>query len=273
MPILTIARGVPVMESEDFLRQLPEVQDLTDNDECPICMQKYVPTNAPAPGFIKRLISIAVRQESEQVEPEHAVRLPCQHVMGSNCIERWISSAAVNHKTCPYCVQTLFSPASYQFHSDPEGSALFEIMESYGFTADPRGRFWQWDETQGRTKLSAQDVMDSVDHADGHARMIKRYFGKTNRKTLVRRMAAARLTSHLRQTLAYLTLLSRGAPLAELGRVSLQYPYKSLDKHQLDAMYHVLKRSGLVIKSMDRATWEKMRMLGMIDPIKWENDY
>lgn len=92
--------------SKEFLRELPEVRDLTDDEECPVCLQKYVPTNTPAPGIIERVLSMAVSRGSDLIHAEHAVRLPCQHVLGSECIKRWISPLKGDQSTCPY-VSTL----------------------------------------------------------------------------------------------------------------------------------------------------------------------
>ena len=94
--------ALPTMTPMQFLRQLPEVHDVTDEDECPICLQKYVPTNAPPPKFLDRLFSMVGRREPAPIETEHAVRLPCQHVLGSECIKRWISPAKGRQNTCPY---------------------------------------------------------------------------------------------------------------------------------------------------------------------------
>lgn len=95
--------AIPTLTPKSFLRQLPEVQDLTEDDECPVCLQNYVPTKDTTPGIIERILSLAaVRRVPEPVDPEHAVRLPCQHVLGSDCIKRWISPAEGNQNTCPY---------------------------------------------------------------------------------------------------------------------------------------------------------------------------
>ena len=105
-----------------FLCQLPKVQDLTDDAECPICLEKYLPTKPAAPGIIGRLLStIAIRREPEPIETEHAVRLPCQHVVGRKCISRWISDGEGNQKTCPYV-----SPSSlFEFDKSRSRHARF----------------------------------------------------------------------------------------------------------------------------------------------------
>lgn len=54
---------------------------------------------------------------------EHAVKLPCNHIMGSECISTWVSNAAhggggnndsssSNNNTCPMCRQVLFEVQS-----------------------------------------------------------------------------------------------------------------------------------------------------------------
>ncbi|KAF6221984.1 hypothetical protein HO133_001952 [Letharia lupina] len=94
--------ALPRMTPTDFLRQLPEAQDLPDHDECPVCLQEYVSAKAPAPVIIERILSMAARRDPEPIETEHAVRLPCQHVLGSKCIKRWISPTEGDQNTCPY---------------------------------------------------------------------------------------------------------------------------------------------------------------------------
>lgn len=109
--------ALPRMTPRDFLGQLPEAQDLPDCDECPVCLQKYVSAKAPAPGIIERIFSMAARRDPEPIEPEHAVRLPCQHVLGSKCIKRWISRTEGDQNTCPYVsgFSELFMPLSQSF--------------------------------------------------------------------------------------------------------------------------------------------------------------
>lgn len=100
-----LSSPLPKMMPRDFLRQLPKVHDLTPDDNCPICMDKYEPRKAPAPGIISRIVSMAIWREPEKVECEEfdrAVRLPCQHVVGKKCITRWISPAEGEQSRCPY---------------------------------------------------------------------------------------------------------------------------------------------------------------------------
>ena len=103
-----MSTALPTMMPMKFLEQLPKAHDVTDDDECPICLHKYVPTNAPPAGVINRLFSMIGRQDPEPTG-EHAVRLPCQHVLGSECIKRWISPAEGHQNTCPYVSASLHS--------------------------------------------------------------------------------------------------------------------------------------------------------------------
>lgn len=100
---LTLSHTLPKMMRKDFLAQLPEVHDLTDDDKCPLCLAKYRPSNPPAPGIMERLASTFIRQNPEPIDTdfEIAVRLPCQHVLGLNCMERWVSPQG-GQTTCPY---------------------------------------------------------------------------------------------------------------------------------------------------------------------------
>ena len=86
--------------AEAFLDQLPRVRRgvLGKPDQCCfICMEEYG-TTPSANGII-----------------EHAVTLPCNHIMGSECISIWVSAAGQqsdgggsNNNTCPMCRQVLF---------------------------------------------------------------------------------------------------------------------------------------------------------------------
>ena len=83
--------------AEQFLHQLPRVRRgvLGKSDQrCFICMEDYG-TVPSANGIIER-----------------AVRLPCGHIMGSECIAIWVSSTAgagkKNNNTCPVCRHVLF---------------------------------------------------------------------------------------------------------------------------------------------------------------------
>ena len=98
-----ITTTLPSMTPFAFLNQLPLAHDLPDDSECPICVQQYGPGKAAAaPGLVESLFSMVVRREPEAIETERAVRLPCQHVLGWQCVRRWIHPKGGNQNTCPY---------------------------------------------------------------------------------------------------------------------------------------------------------------------------
>ena len=74
-----------------FLESLPilVLADLRlDSSECPFCIEPY--QNSP--------------------HSERPVRLPCNHVMGKNCLRKWLNSsgANANNNACPTCRAVLF---------------------------------------------------------------------------------------------------------------------------------------------------------------------
>lgn len=96
---------LPIITPKEFLLQLPEVHDMACDDTCPVCLEKYAPTKALAPGIVGRFFSMVVPREQERIDPnklELAVRLPCQHVLGLRCIKRWVSPVEGGQSTCPY---------------------------------------------------------------------------------------------------------------------------------------------------------------------------
>ena len=64
----------------EFLLQLPKILDLTDDDKCPVCLEQYAPSKAPAPRIIGRFFSMAVRRKSAPIDSqlECAVQLLTQ---------------------------------------------------------------------------------------------------------------------------------------------------------------------------------------------------
>jgi len=66
--------------AEHFISQLPRFSDhdLEEGAECVICQQEY---ELPTPG------AVIPTQEIE----EKAIRLPCSHIVGSDCITRWLA--------------------------------------------------------------------------------------------------------------------------------------------------------------------------------------
>ena len=82
-----------------FVDQLPivPISDLPSEDcECCICMLPYETGSPDSDTF------------------EHAVRLPCKHVIGEYCIADWIARETEDEKnTCPFCRCEFFEFPSY----------------------------------------------------------------------------------------------------------------------------------------------------------------
>ena len=78
--------------AEAFLRQLPKVEKdiLPKGSDCPICQEKYG--------------TISPNTWSTEV----ALRLPCQHIVGSECIRLWLHPDEAAKNTCPYCRYEFF---------------------------------------------------------------------------------------------------------------------------------------------------------------------
>ena len=78
-------------KAKSFLESLPilALADLRlDSLECPFCIEPY--QNSP--------------------RSERPVRLPCNHVMGKDCLRKWLNSsgANANNNACPTCRAVLF---------------------------------------------------------------------------------------------------------------------------------------------------------------------
>ena len=66
-----------------------------------ICLEEYGTNNSEG-GIIER-----------------PVRLPCNHVFGSQCIATWLSPIQGANNSCPYCRRTLFEVASHVGAPEP----------------------------------------------------------------------------------------------------------------------------------------------------------
>ena len=88
--------------AQHFLDQLPKVPcgELPSDAECMICREKYgtVPSDN---GVI-----------------EHAVRLPCHHAVGSECIITWLSPDNGPGNSCPLCRMVFFPNHSHDYDDD-----------------------------------------------------------------------------------------------------------------------------------------------------------
>ena len=82
--------------AEAFLRNLPQVgeDELPDDKQCGICREKFGKAELHAEAM------------------EIPVRLPCQHIVGSDCIRKWVSPEEHGKNTCPFCRSVLFAVSS-----------------------------------------------------------------------------------------------------------------------------------------------------------------
>ena len=91
--------------AQAFLAQLPRISRsllAKEDQRCPICMEDY-DTTPSAHGIV-----------------ECAIKLPCSHVVGSECIRTWVSASDDGRggkNTCPLCRHVLFeAPRSIAEH-------------------------------------------------------------------------------------------------------------------------------------------------------------
>ena len=83
--------GTSTTAAQRFLEALPVLSPSSlpeDSQDCPICFERY--QNRP--------------------HSEKAVNLPCNHVVGRDCLLKWLTSSAsnLNNNTCPMCRTVLF---------------------------------------------------------------------------------------------------------------------------------------------------------------------
>ena len=277
-----MAPGLAQMRLREFLSQLPEVQDVTDDDECPVCLQSYVPTNAPtapAPGMIQGFLSRFVRQGPEPIEREAAVRLPCQHVIGSKCIKLWLSQKG--HNTCPYCVKQLFKPIKNPYCNHSDWDMLMDRLGDYGFILD-RSWTWIWRPSEAIAGITKKDILNhlmlakpaqttmtehvladknEVDHLRAQHEHAKKLAGfdperpwTADQETVdyVLECTSLHLTLYLRETVWYLYYQQRRTNLPPLGRISREYPFRTLQEHHEDALFREMERDGLFGEFNDR---------------------
>ena len=98
--------------AEEFLRNLPHVgeADLPEGYECGICQEKY------GNGRVR----------------DAPVRLPCQHIIGSDCIRKWVSPDEYGQDTCPFCRYVFFP-----LYREPQDPNYQRIEALYRGTLQP----------------------------------------------------------------------------------------------------------------------------------------
>ena len=104
--------------AEEFLRNLPLVgeADLPEGNECDVCQEKY--------GKVD--LHTGAR--------DAPVRLPCQHIIGSDCIRKWVSPGEYGKNTCPFCRYVFFA-----LYRDPQNPNYQRIEELYRASLEPPG--------------------------------------------------------------------------------------------------------------------------------------
>ncbi len=105
------AGGVPALLSTTSVReivdQLPAInlEDLPDDSHaCDICMEAFESTD----------------------EPEQPVKLQCGHIMGRNCIAKWLESS----NTCPLCRRVLVDVDHEAFDPPLTETELMNLLEA-----------------------------------------------------------------------------------------------------------------------------------------------
>ena len=95
---------------EQYLQKLStiNISDLPAGSECIICQDPYGTAS------------------DTNIQTEHAVRLECDHIVGSECISKWLLERGKN--SCPYCRRELF-PLLASESDDESDEELDEDMD------------------------------------------------------------------------------------------------------------------------------------------------
>ena len=308
-----ITHPIPHMMRQTFLKSLPKMHELGGKDDCPICCFTYKAPKAPAPGVIESLYSMIFPRAPEPepepaaVKPEIALRLPCQHVLGSRCITRWISPFGGGHNTCPYvstlstpsippcksrdrssllkcrnsspetirrkltldiqCVQKLFVPSKYSVSTHPLWEPLIECIAEYGFTMNENGR-WRWNQEKGAAMLSAGDMRAVVPLAQENAAILQRHVKfEADSTYILQKLAAGILTLHLREVVLCLQLKEFGVSIPAFEETQLEPEFPYL----LPKKHHTdaLFEYFQGQEDFDFETWESNRLLGYVPHREW----
>ena len=110
--INTATSGVSNHRAETFLKSLPILSliDLPDdNQDCPICMEKYLTPQHDETSWGILPPRTPSDRGSNPTDPP--VRLPCNHIIGKDCLRSWLQSSVLNrnNNTCPMCRTVLYN--------------------------------------------------------------------------------------------------------------------------------------------------------------------
>ena len=253
------------------LHQLPKVPDyeLPTDSCCPICFPSYENPTPDSGSF------------------ERAVRLPCNHLFGSECLSEWLTQ----NKTCPLCRYNL--TIIHERDNDTEEYDLsifwqtFHMQHSQEWDEYWYGRFWilrvhgkgfveqKWRDWR-RDWIEAAEHIDasSVAHAKAALAQSRPRDIPSNNDTdddaNVRFTASAIQTVRFREYHLYLRLLPEGEQRSEL-RAS---PGFQLTPAQEDVLFRELERKG-AFKTLAadasisrRKHWNQLRNIGFVWDVK-----
>ena len=133
--------------AELFLDRLPQVDlgELPDESKCMICLAVYY------------------TETEEDGTMEIAVRLPCGHDVGDECIRIWLSPDKEGRNSCPACRMTFFpgQPRPYMEHEmfEEEREAVDERVDDHEFEYE----FEREDEHEGEDEDEGEDEYESED--------------------------------------------------------------------------------------------------------------
>lgn len=94
-----------LFELQDRLRQSSPAKKFLAS--LPVVKSENLPENYQTCHICKELFDNPVPEEVEN--PEFPVKLPCNHIMGSECLAKWFDG----HKSCPMCRTILFGQNRY----------------------------------------------------------------------------------------------------------------------------------------------------------------
>ncbi|KAL9133830.1 MAG: hypothetical protein Q9175_004987 [Cornicularia normoerica] len=189
--------------AETFIKSLPVVShtDLSqDTQDCPICIEQYYSL-----------------QHSES-----PVRLPCSHIMGKECLLRWLKSSASNttNNSCPICRAVLLGRDHRPLEDRPldlQSDDLREMHNRYGLrTSNELARLRgvneaRRDEEHQRTLIRREEAHQRMLlwREEEHERALEQIRRRNAEQT--ERLAGLRDTSRIRDRLSTRMDLIRSA--------------------------------------------------------------